>query len=735
MTRARGSRRDYYREWRRNNPEKIRDYDSTREKREIEVIGIDGEGLTIDDKHIYAYMSAATSIEKIDSIEDRKGLQPGDVFEFLLSVKRHRPRSLIVGFSLGYDYTKSFEGLPTEVIAKLCRPELRPGTKYPSPIRHGWYSLNYLKGCFTVARLLPDQHEKRRGKKHPKDCPGCKRGEGVSVWDVWGFFQGSFVAACQKWGVFDKEQEEFVKKMKLRRGNFSWAEWDEVTRYCDLECQKIAELVVNLRQAHEDASLPLTSYYGAGSTAATILKKLNVKDHMPTADKPPALKLAIANAFFGGRFEISRIGPVRQSIYCYDIASAYPYQITNLPCLACGRWEHASFSSALQRQIERSRACLVHYRLPNTDRIRCNLNYNVSEESWGPFPLRTPKLSEVGPYGTGLDSGNIVYPVTSGGGWTTKDEFLVAQRYWPNVVADEAWIFNEGCSHQPFAEIPNIYKLRLEWGKETRGIVVKLGPNSIYGKQAQSVGKDPPYQCFEWATLVTGGCRAQLLELVGPYKDNILMTATDGIASTVPLDVPTPRDTGTKETADRFGKLPLGAWEPNHVPDGLMLIRPGIAFPLSGKCNHGKVRETCDKCESETKARGVGKALMTRLKNDVMAHWEEYGPKTYTVERPIFFGMKSSTSVIGDEYRRSKNYGRWGTQPMKVSFTPEPKRPNHFNGNRLSTWAFDESVKSQPYLPLLGMKGIPSKEAQAMIQQKILEQEQPDYEDPDDDIG
>ena len=39
-----------------------------------------------------------------------------------------------------------------------------------------------------------------------------------------------------------------------------------------------------------------------------------------------------------------------------------------------------------------------------------------------------------------------------------------------------------------FRDLSEYYETRLQWGKEARGIVLKLGMNSVYGKLAQSVG-------------------------------------------------------------------------------------------------------------------------------------------------------------------------------------------------------------------------------------------------------
>lgn len=663
------------------------------------IIGIDGEGVTVKGRHLYTYLAAWTSDECVSTVENSKGLTPVEVFEFLLLVKRSVPNSMLAGFSLGYDYSKWIEGLSPRAIYKIARPESRRGKNTPNPVRVNGYAINYLRGRMSVAKLIPGEHHKWCDDE---ECKGCKSSETVTVWDVWGFFQGSFVDACQKWGVIDAKEYEYLREMKLRRSSFTVKDWEEVKAYCGVECQRLARLVTELRKAHLEADIPLASYYGAGSTASSLLKRMGVKDCMPKEELHPELRYAVACAFFGGRFEIGQFGPVRTECHSYDIASAYPYHLTGMPCLACGKWRK------VKRIPRDAKYGFVRYHLPDCAAVKAK--DGVSSMPWGPFPLR-------------LQDGNIVYPVTSGGGWVSLDEYRAGEEAWPNVWYKEAWIYETDCDHVPFAGLAEVYKLRLQWGKESRGIVVKLGPNSCYGKIAQSIGNNPPFQCFPWAAWDTGNTRAQLLRLIAQNPIAVINSATDGIISTVRLEPDEPRDTGTAEVAARYGKQPLGAWEHKLVPGGMHLIRPGVAFPLSSEL------------EAEVKGRGIGKAVLKNHRAMVLENWEKYGPRPFEVEGDIFHGMKSATDRTSEGYVKRENYGQWSKRKTQVSYMPEPKRPFALTDDgRLCTWALGKDVVSQPYPRIMGVYGVTPAHVQALILEKQLQLEQPDREPVEDEL-
>jgi hypothetical protein len=355
---------------------------------------------------------------------------------------------------------------------------------------------------------------------------------------------------------------------------------------------------------------------------------------------------AIASSFFGGRFENSVIGQVKERVYIYDISSAYPYQLYFLPCLQHGKWRLVRSRKALDKTNVVS--AIVHYELSSS-----------RAQHWGPFPFRDR-------------FGTICFPTESGGGWVYKDEYLTGERLFDNVKFKEAWIYECECDCRPFAKIPEYYLERLRIGKEGPGIVIKLGCNSCYGKLAQSVG-NALYNSWLWAGMITSGTRAQLLELIGLHHDrkNALMCATDGLATRERLQTPRPLDTGT------FGvDKPLGGWEEKEISKGMFFARPGIYFPLSPTKEEIK----------DVRGRGVGKGVVLENWKRLVEAWpmEDITQTISVTNVSRFCGAKSSISQSGKpgayRYTRANGkgqaprYGQWITRKVEMSFAPMPKR-------------------------------------------------------------
>jgi hypothetical protein len=713
MARVRASRNAYHKAYRKANADKRRAYDRTRTARPRTILALDGEGLTRDGVHSYNYLAICSDGKPVAAAESLgdSGLSTVECLDAIIQAKEYNAHSTIVGFSLGYDYTHIFRDLPNDKLYLLYRPELRRTSKGRlHSVRWRNYLLNYMRGRFSVTPLLPGEHDKgcaRYSKPQApyRTCNGCKRGVTATVWDIFGFYQSSFVESCKRWKVITEAERLHLSAMKENRSTFNIEQWQQIKDYCHLECGKLQDLFERLRDAHIDAGLTLKSFFGAGSSASVLLQTMGVKQCMPVKDKlPKAVRVAAGYAFFGGRFEVSRVGPYRGKVYSYDIASAYPYQATRLPCLRCGKWRQVK--TKVRQSVEAARFALVRYSVHGTRGAN-----NCSPDAWGPLPFRCKGVAGVGPFDSIIDDGSIIYPAASGGGWTYRDEYLVASKHW-KVRGLEAWIYETDCNHKPFEALGRYYIERLRLGKEGAGIVIKLACNSCYGKLAQSVGK-AQYQCALWAGAITSGCRAQLLELIAQAPESILSVATDGLVSTVPLQLPLPDDTGTEEAAKPYGKCALGAWESKEVSGGVMLIRPGIAFALAGE-------EI-----GQTKARGVGKRTLDAHKQLVLDSWRELGPKPVVFDSTIFRGGKSCITPKGEGFNRSPQYGQWVPRQTNVQYNPEPKRPfDTQSDGRLSTWHLPQSQVSAAYDRLM----VPS-HVRAIIAEREIRKEQPDTED------
>ena len=475
--------------------------------------------------------------------------------------------------------------------------------------------------------------------------------------------------------------------MKLQRGDFDQLAPAKVKEYCLSECRLLAELVRRLVEAHAETGLHLKSYYGAGSTGAAMLELFGIKKQARTV--PEIMKMPVAQGFFGGRFENSVIGPIEGPVYAYDISSAYPYHTRWLPCLGCGAWR-------LTRRWEdvlRARIGLVRY------------GYSAAVEgSWAPFPYRD-------------ELGTIFYPAFSAGDWVWREEFLSGQSIWPNnVIFREAWIFESDCNHEPFADLPRYYLERLALGKDTKGLVLKLGMNSCYGKLAQSVGS-APYQCWVWAGLITSGTRAQLLRLMQIHAclSNCLMVATDGLYSRELVDPPSPRDNGTDHVAK-----PLGGWERAVCQGGVIAIRPGIYFALDPSQQEIEM----------AKGRGLGPRLIQEQWRNILQAYLSGESEIPITKVARFCGAKTSFSVRSrgtseEERHRSCTYGTWVEREIVVSFRPRPKR-ECANGQSLTLRVNDNGQKeSWPYARALLEPEVISPEAMELKKEEDEKDEQP----------
>jgi hypothetical protein len=492
------------------------------------------------------------------------------------------------------------------------------------------------------------------------------------------------VDALKNWEIGTAEQRDRIQSMKVQRGSFVSVDPKAIQGYCKEECQLLAIMMRKVLDAHEEVELDLAGQFqGAGATASALLKKYDVATYRTPSfdDLDPHLMYAIMSSFFGGRFENSIVGLVEKPIYGYDIASAYPYAETFLPCLKCGGWRHVR-GKGLLRQIDEAQIACCHYRVADVSERRRR------ETAWLPLPFRDKK-------------GSICYPYNCTG-WSWKPEIVPALNGWGNIITiDEAWIYETTCNHTPFAFIPEVYRNRIKWGKEGKGIVLKLGANATYGKTAQNVGKKP-FNDWVWAGNTTAQTRGQINQIIMLCSDpwNVQSIATDGIYATQEIDCPKPVETGTGGLLDAKGKPkePLGGWERKDVPEGVFIAKPGLYYSLAEKLEQKDVR-----------ARGIGRRDTFEQRQKLIEGFLNWDRQNFDYFVPLdtrrFFGIKQSVygvsrctvcsdywmgsprrccsicGRVGDDFqiRLAKKdgieaYGRWFDLKAHIRFDPRPKR-------------------------------------------------------------
>jgi hypothetical protein len=311
------------------------------------------------------------------------------------------------------------------------------------------------------------------------------------------------------------------------------------------KAELIAKMMRRVLATLDEVGIPLTwQYNGPGSIADVLLKRNNVRAYRGLAqsdlqETDPELAQAIMSAYFGGRTELSVIGKVKGPLYSYDLASAFPHAMLDLPCLAHGRWRKTT--EGLD-EVRVATVALVHFR------VRAVPKAERKKMVWAPLPCRTTD----GPvWGVNFE----------GFGWWP--EVQVALDKWPGLIEIlDGWIFRPSCTHKPFDWIPGVYKSRcvLE-GKGNRGgaNLLKMALAATYGKTATM--DESPVRSYVWAGLTTAITRARILQALEP---SVISIATDGLISRRRLDL---------------GGAGLGSWSGEKHTQGAFFAAPGQFLP------------------------------------------------------------------------------------------------------------------------------------------------------------
>lgn len=507
----------------------------------------DGEGYT-DQFGLHHYWLLANSLGDKVIAPPGRSIERWNVARLFHSVHARIPNGIHCGFALGYDYTMA---LRANGIAREQADGLR--------------QKNLMVADGFVWRLM-------MGKMLTIWPEGAgNKGDKFVLNDVWGFFQRSFVKAMDEYFNADWPHRDEVIEMKAQRAFFDREHDEDVMRYNDQELELGVMLMEELRDRLFTAGMPVSRWYGPGAIANGLLQKWNAKSAMVDLyEDNPNVAAAAQYAYAGGRFELVKCGHINTAVYQYDINSAYPYALSQVPDLNNGEWVHSN-----DPDIES---------LPEFSMVRIRWTTNLSDDmrDYGdaslaeiyprsiPFPLwrRTPK-------------GTIQYPSHGVHGWYWLSEVRAAIAYGNSLPEsfgfsyslEESYSYHENSARRPYNTIPILYNTRIKLKQRGNGahIGIKLGLNSLYGKFAQQIGYDdeskrvPPYHNLAIAGFVTAKCRSMMVEAMTHNPAAVIAFETDGIFTTSPL--PLPIGTG------------LGQWDLT-VYDDMWYYQSGFRFGI-----------------------------------------------------------------------------------------------------------------------------------------------------------
>lgn len=218
------------------------------------------------------------------------------------------------------------------------------------------------------------------------------------------------------------------------------------------------------------------------------------------------------DSFYGGRFEILKRGYM-EKCYCYDIKSAYPSEIANLP----------NFNNGVFQKVNKVNDNAY------TGFYKCKVF--ALENEFSPFKQKVKNVLNIYPNG-----GFVQY--------LAKTEIDFCALHFPNVVinVDFGYEWVPKRLDYPFkSEIERLYRWKDSEKDEDIKYCVKIILNSLYGKFIQVSGNDNVTgRLFNplYASLITAGCRVKILELALQKPESIISFSTDSVISTEPLKVP-----------------------------------------------------------------------------------------------------------------------------------------------------------------------------------------------------
>ena len=580
-------------------------------------IGCDGEGCGTDVLGRQLYM-----LFRMGSRELFTG-SPLSTWELLNFICSEPSGSILVGFAFGYDVTMILRDIGEKQQRRLFEAKVF-GEGISPFVWYREFDIDYLpKQYLRVRRVRIERHEDGTEKRIPV------KGSVRTIYETFGFFQKAFLKVLKEFGVGTPEQLQDIAAGKDARAAF--VEIDQMVRdYCALEVVFLAELMEKLRDYCEEGGIFPRTWSGAGKLAAALHTKHATPHSAQVNETVPADVMALANmAYYGGRFEITRTGLIEREIFEYDIRSAYPSAMRELPCLIHGGWA----ATDDPRSLSEADLCLCGVSFKRNDRLL------AGPGNLGALPIRSRE-------------GHLYWPLQGRGVYWSCEIDSAKRRGW-NVKYKSGWIYRKSCDCQPFDWVEPLFDYRRSIGSTGPGYPIKLGINSLYGKLAQRKGNGA-FNNMVWAGLITAITRARLNDAIALNPTGIVMVATDAVYSTRSLEL-------------HLGDW-LGSWE-QTVLENLFIVQPGLYW---------------DATKAKRKSRGLsGKFFEEPGRTDKFERaWHDYAALSYigagadfptvSVPVPAFIGLKLALARNKPDLA-----GTWTNDSRDISFDYRNKRGAH----------------------------------------------------------
>lgn len=566
----------------------------------------DGEGFDINGSHEYIYLSAYDG-NGYHEVRNDKGLTSEQCLKFLLQTASKFSHGINVIYGGSYDANMMLRDVNIELLQLLHAGEF---------IQWRGYRIKYVpRKYFQVSATI--EGTKRTNWKTQK--------KSIRLWDVIGFFQQSFISAIETWlDITDKT----ITKGKKSRKSFNANDMDFIMEYCQKELLLFEKLCQRLWECLNRAGIKLNRWDGAGAASTALLIEYGVYQHKGTPENQSQYYHLARAAYAGGRFELFMPGDFRCKVYNYDINSAYPYGMSQLP----------GFERLEECTAKKHDKCIGKFDLLQ---IEYSGDYN----------------SAIHPYFHRDHDYSISYPIETRG-WHWAPEYTVSIQHGNNdrVLSHFKYISTNA---KPFDWVPALYTKRraLKASGDRAELALKLALNALYGKLVQQKGWKPgkpipkSHQLY-WGGWITALTRSMIYDALMQNPDAMIATETDGIFSLAKLDVP-------------LGKG-LGEWDVKEYDD-FTYVQSGMYF---GTLSEGYYDPAKPETKNVVRYRGLDQGTLKRT--HILKGWEKFEKGGTAYYKGISTRFRTiGTSLVGERF---KDWRQWKPDKKKIALLPMGKR-------------------------------------------------------------
>jgi hypothetical protein len=356
----------------------------------------------------------------------------------------------------------------------------------------------------------------------------------------------SLDSASEKYLGSGKLEDVSAKKIGESRKYYD-ENYDEIVKYCKRDAEltlKLALLAMeNIRKLGFNPSNPISP--------ASISRKYQRKRGFPVSLKKMKGNELKANVFAmkaykGGVFATYKRGYFQQPLFDYDLNSAYPSIMIDLPDWRNGRFEF------IEEKPETYQYGWVYCEI-DTEYIpyQEDEHYTVKEiyEGIGEWDMKYTAKKVT--YPTGL---RVAVITTEEYRWLKKNGEYVK---W--LGEGMGWIKENDKYPNPFGWLKEMYTKRKEAKKDNPALAttMKLLMNSLYGSTVQRKNGIGDLSNFCYGSYITGRARIQMFDVKKKNPKAIANIATDGLLSTEKLPL---------RVSDK-----LGEWEYNEYTKGIII--------------------------------------------------------------------------------------------------------------------------------------------------------------------